>query len=82
MIKIKSGRFNFYINGKQIFIKDSQGLNGSNIILTRSELDLSPTEYANLVDDIYRRRITDIGTLMTRVCSSFKLVPTSRKLPK
>ena len=82
MIKIKSGRFNFYINGKQIFIKDSQGINGSSLILTRSELDLTPHEYAQLIDDIYRRRITTTDTLMTRVCSLYKLVPTSRKLPK
>ena len=81
MIKVKSGRYDFFINGRQIFVRDS-GINGSSIILAKNDLDLTPHEYARLIDDIYRRRITDTGTLMTRVCSSYKLVPTSRKLPK
>lgn len=81
MIKVKSGRYDFFINGRQIFVRDS-GINGSNVILAKNDLDLSPYEYARIVDDIYRRRITDTGTLIERVYSCYKLVPTSRKLPK
>ena len=82
MIKVRSGRYDFFINGRQIFLRDTKGLNGSSIILAKDDLDLTPHEYARIVDDIYRRKITDIGTLIERVYSCYKLVPTSRKLPK
>ena len=82
MIKVRSGRYDFFINGRQIFVKDIMGINGSSIILAKNDLDLTPHEYAQLIDDIYRRKITDTDTLISRVYSSFKLVPTSRKLPK
>lgn len=82
MIKVRSGRYDFFINGRQIFVRDVKGINGSSIILAKNDLDLSPYEYARIVDDIYRRRITDTGTLIERVYSCYKLVPTSRKLPK
>ena len=81
MIKVRSGRYDFFINGRQIFVRDS-GINGSSIILAKNDLDLTPHEYARIVDDIYRRRITDTSTLVSRVCLLYKLVPTSRKLPK
>ena len=81
MIKVKSGRYDFFINGRQIFVRDS-GINGSSIILAKNDLDLTPHEYARIVDDIYKRRITDTDTLIARVYNNFKLVPTSRKLPK
>ena len=82
MIKVRSGRYDFFINGRQIFLKDIRGLNGSSIILAKNDLDLTPHEYARIVDDIYRRRITDTDTLIERVYGHFKLVSTSRKLPK
>ena len=82
MIKVRSGRYDFFINGRQIFIRDNCGLNGSSIILAKDDLDLTPHEYARLIDDIYRRKITDTSTLLSRVYTLYKLVPTSRKLPK
>ena len=81
MIKVRSGRYDFFINGRQIYIRDS-GINGSSLIQSKDDLDLTPHEYAQLIDDIYRRRITDTNTLISRVYTLYKLVPTSRKLPK
>ena len=82
MIKVKSGRYDFFINGRQIYMRDTKGLNGTSVILAKDDLDLTPHEYARLIDDIYRRRITDTNTLIERVYGHYKLVPTSRKLPK
>lgn len=82
MIRVKSGRYDFFINGRQIFLRDNKGINGSSIIMAKNDLDLTPNEYARIVDDIYRRRITDTNTLISRVYSLYKLNPTSRKLPK
>ena len=80
MIKVKSGRYDFYINGRQVFVRDTKGINGSSIILKRNDLDLDQHQYAQLVDDIYRRKITDIDMLIERVYSKYKLTSTSRKL--
>ena len=82
MIKVRSGRYDFFINGRQVFIKDIMGMNGSSLIQSKDDLDLTPHEYARLIDDIYRRKITDTNTLISRVYTLYKLVPTSRKLPK
>ena len=80
MIKVKSGQYDFFINGRQVFVKDVSGLNGCSLVMTKDDLDLTPFEYARLVDDIYRKRITTTDTLVERVYSYFKLVPTPRKL--
>ena len=80
MIKVRSGRYDFFINGRQIFLKDIRGVNGTSLIQSKDGLDLTQHEYARLIDDIYRRKITDTDTLIERVYCNFKLVSTSRKL--
>lgn len=81
MIKVKSGRYDFFINGRQIFVRDS-GINGTMIIKARDDLELTQHEYAQLVDDIYRRRIIDTNGFIKYIYSTYKIVHTSRKLPK
>lgn len=80
MIKVKSGQYTFYINGRQVFVRHNTGLNGNCMVVNRDDLDLTAYEYASLVDDIYNQRIRTIDNLIDNIYGFYKLVPTSRKL--
>lgn len=79
LIKIKSGKYTFYLDGRTIYLV-LNSLNQKYIIQTFDYMKLDQYDYAELVDSLYRRKIHNTDTLNQHIISRFRLSSTAREL--
>ena len=76
MYKVVVGMIEFYLTGRNIFIIYNQQ---KLVIKNKDRTDLTPTQYAGLCDDIYRRKIKGSQELFS-LYADCRLDRTSRSL--
>lgn len=79
MVKIKSGRYQWWCDGRNIFVKIDDGLDQKFIIQTKDFKAIDQYGFAFLIDQIYRKKVRDTDSFLKSI-SKYRLVSTSRHL--
>jgi hypothetical protein len=80
MVRVRSGRYYFYLDGKKIYIRIEGVLNQQFVIDTFTREKMDDLDFMRLVDCIYRKKIVNTDTLNEHLYSKFRLVPTNKRL--
>ena len=80
LIRVRSGKYHFYFDGKRIYVKMDGTLNQQYVVETFTYEKLNDHDYIHLVDAIYRKRITSTASFNDQLYSRFRLVPTAKRL--
>lgn len=79
LIRIKSGQYTFYSDGRNLFVKTNDGLGQQFIVQTKDFKAIDQYGFAFLLDQCYRRKIRDTDSFAKNI-AKYRLVATSRKL--